>query len=87
MKEASSSEVPQKKGQMRTYSDSLEKPRSVPMQSHLGGVVLCLISTCVVGFEVLQNFYANCGEIVQHLQSVKLIYQPCSRLRAAWTLT
>jgi len=36
VKEASSSEVPQKKGPVRTYSDSLEKPRSVPMQSHLG---------------------------------------------------
>ena len=35
VKEASSSEVPQKKGPVRTYSDSLEKPRSVPMQSHL----------------------------------------------------
>ena len=30
---------------MRTYSDSLEKPRSIPIQSHLGSVVLCLIST------------------------------------------
>ena len=45
VKEASSSEVPQKKGPVRTYSDSLEKPRSVPMQSHLGSVVLCLAST------------------------------------------
>ena len=35
VKEASSSEEPQKKGPVRTYSDSLEKPRSVPMQSHL----------------------------------------------------
>jgi len=25
------------------------------------------------------------GESVQPLQSVKLIYQPCSRSRAAWT--
>ena len=45
VKEASSSEAPQKKGPVRTYSDSLERPRSVPMQSHLGSVVLCLIST------------------------------------------
>ena len=36
VKEASSSEAPQKKGPVRTYSDSLERPRSVPMQSHLG---------------------------------------------------
>jgi hypothetical protein len=57
------------------------------MQSHLGSVVLCLISTCVVGLKVLRNFYANCGESVQPLQSVKLIYQLCSRSRAAWTLT
>ena len=35
VKEASSSEVPQKKGPVRTYSDSLERPRSVPMQSYL----------------------------------------------------
>jgi hypothetical protein len=27
----------------------------------------------MVGFKVLQNFYANCGESVQPLQSVKLI--------------
>jgi hypothetical protein len=26
------------------------------MQSHFGSVVLCLISTCVVGFKVLRNF-------------------------------
>jgi hypothetical protein len=56
------------------------------MQSHLRSVVLCLISTCVVGFKVLWNFYANCGETVQPLQSVKLIDQLCSRSRAAWTL-
>jgi hypothetical protein len=57
------------------------------MQSHLRSVVLCLIITCMVGFKVLRNFYANCGESVQPLQSVKLIDQPWSRLRAAWTLT
>jgi hypothetical protein len=51
------------------------------MQSHLGSVVLCLISTCVVGFKVFQNFYANCGESVQPLQSVKLIDESCSRSR------
>jgi low affinity Fe/Cu permease len=53
------------------------------MQSHLRSVVLCLISTYMVGFKVLWNFYANCGESVQHLQSVKLIDQSCSRSRAA----
>ena len=35
VKEALSSEAPQKKGPVRTCSDSLEKPRSVPMQSYL----------------------------------------------------
>ena len=65
VKEASSSEAPQKKGPVRTYSDSLERPRSVPMQPYLGSVVLCLINTCVVGFKVLRDFYANCGESVQ----------------------
>ena len=39
-----------------------------------GSVILCLASTCVVGFKVHQNFYVNCGESVQPLQSVKLIY-------------
>jgi hypothetical protein len=29
----------------------------------------------------------SCGDSVQPLQSVKLIDQPCSRSRAAWTLT
>ena len=69
VKEASSSEVPQKKGLVRTYSDSLERPRSVPMQPYLGSMVLCLINTCVVGFKVLRDFYANYGESVQPLQS------------------
>jgi hypothetical protein len=57
------------------------------MQSHLGSVVLCLISTCMVGFKVLRNYYAKCGESVQPLQSVKLINQLCSRSRAPWILT
>ena len=33
------------KGPVHTYSDSLKTPHSVPMQSHLISVVLCLIST------------------------------------------
>jgi hypothetical protein len=57
------------------------------MQSHLRSVVLCLISTDMVGFKVLRNFYVNYVERVQPLQSVKLIDQSCSRLRAAWILT
>ena len=73
-KEAASSEGLQLLGPTLTYRDSLERPRSVPMQPYLGSVVLCLISTCMVGFKVFRNFYANCGESVQPLQNVKLIY-------------
>ena len=68
VKETVSSKGLQLLGPTLTYRNSLERPRSVPMQSHLGSVVLCL-STCVVGFKVLRNFYANCGESVQPLQS------------------
>ena len=45
MKEAASSEGHQMLASTLTYRNSLERPRSVPMQSHLGSVVLCLIST------------------------------------------
>jgi len=34
VKEALSSEAPQKKGPVRTYSDSLEKPRSESLATH-----------------------------------------------------
>ena len=34
VKEASSSEAPQKKGPVRTYIDSLEKPRSESLATH-----------------------------------------------------
>ena len=69
VKEAASSEGLQLWGSTLTYKDSLEMPRSVPMQPYLGSVVLCLINTCVVGFIVLRDFYANCDESVQPLQS------------------
>ena len=68
-KEAASSGGLQLLGPTLTYRDSLERPRSVPMQPYFGSVVLCLINTCVVGFKVLRDFYANCGESVQPLQS------------------
>ena len=68
-KEAAYSEGLQLLGPTLTYRDSLERPRSVPMQPYFGSVVLCLINTCVVGFKVLRSFYANCGESVQPLQS------------------
>ena len=45
VKEAVSSEGPQRQGPTHTYRNSLERPRSVPMQSHLGSVILCLAST------------------------------------------
>ena len=69
VKEAVSSEGLQLLGPTLTYRDSLERSRSVPMQPYLGSVVLCLINTCVVGFKVLREFYVNCGESVQPLQS------------------
>ena len=69
VKETVSSKGLQLLGPTLTYRNSLERPRSVPMQPYIGSVVLCLINTCVVGFKVLQNFYANCGKSVQPLQS------------------
>ena len=69
VKEAASSEGLQLLGPTLTHRDSLERPRSVPMQPYFGSVVLCLINTCMVGFKVLQDFYANCGESVKPLQS------------------
>ena len=45
VKEAVSSEGPQRQGPTHIYRDSSERPRSVPMQSLLGSVVLCLAST------------------------------------------
>ena len=68
-KEVASSEGLQLLGPTLIYRDSLERPRSVPMQPYLGSVVLSLINTCVVGFKVLRDFYVNCGESVQPLQS------------------
>ena len=45
VKEVASSEGLQLLRPTLTYRDSLERPRSVPMQSHLESVVLCLAST------------------------------------------
>ena len=69
VKEAASSEGLHLLGPTLIYRNSLERPRSVPMQPYLGSVVLCLINTCVVGFKVLWDFYVNCGESVLPLQS------------------
>jgi len=69
VKETVSSEGLQLQGPTLTYRNSLERPRSVPMQPYLGSVVLYLISTCMVEFKFFRNFYANYGESVQPLQS------------------
>ena len=53
------------------------------MQSHLGSVVWCLVSTAWLGSKFFGAFTRLVGKDVPPLQSVKLIYQPCSRLRAA----
>ena len=51
---------------------SCEKPRSVPMQSQLGSVVVP-DQHSVVGFKVLLNFYATGGlKGAKPLQSVNL---------------
>ena len=69
VKEASSSEASQKKGPVCTYSDSLESPRSVPMQSHLGSVVLCLVSTLRGWVQSSSELLRELWESVQPLQS------------------
>ena len=43
--EAVSSDGPLRQGPTHTYRDSSESARSVPMQSHIGSVVLCLANT------------------------------------------
>ena len=60
MKKAASSEGPQRQGPTHTYMDSSERPRSVPMQSHLGSVVLCLAST-------LRGWVQSSSELLREL--------------------
>jgi hypothetical protein len=36
-------------------------PHSVPMQPHLGSVVLCLLLHIMVGSKTLLGFYTTCG--------------------------
>ena len=74
VKEAAYSEVLKRQGPTHTYRDSLERPHSVPMQLHLGSEILCLASTLRGWVQSSWNFYVNCGESVQPLQSVKMIY-------------
>ena len=60
VKEAVSSEGPQRQGPTHTYRDSSERPRSVPMQSHLRSVVLCLAST-------LRGWVQSSSELLREL--------------------
>ena len=60
VKEAVSSEGPQRQGPTYKYRDFSERPRSVPMQSHLGSVVLCLAST-------LRGWVQSSSEILREL--------------------
>ena len=60
VKEAVSSEGPQRQGPTHTYRDSSERPRSVPMQSHLGSVVLCLART-------LRGWVQSSSELLREL--------------------
>ena len=60
VKEAVSSEGPQRQGPTHTYRDSSERPRSVPMQLHLGSVVLCLAST-------LRGWVQSSSELLREL--------------------
>ena len=62
VKEASSSEAPQKKGPVHTYSDCLEKPRSESLATHQRKVFKRLATS-----GDMEN--TNCGESVQPLQS------------------
>ena len=71
VKEAASSEGPHGRDQ-HIHIGILCKGLVASLCNHTSEVVLCLASTCVAGFKVLRNFYANYGESVQHLQSVKL---------------
>ena len=65
MKEASSSEVPQKKGPVRTYSDSLEKPRSESLATHQRKCLRALQTRATWETRLV-------GKDVPPLQSVKL---------------
>ena len=60
VKEAVSFEGPQWLGPTHTYRDSSERPRSVPMQSHLGSLVLCLAST-------LRGWVQSSSELLREL--------------------
>ena len=62
MKEAASSEGHQMLASTLTYRNSLERPRSVPMQPYLGSVILCLINTCL-GSKFFRAFTRIVGKV------------------------
>ena len=60
VKEAASSEGLHLLGPTLIYRYSLERHRSIPMQSHLGSVVLCLAST-------LRGWVQSSSELLREL--------------------
>ena len=60
VKEASSSEVPQKKGPVRTYSDSLEKPRSESLATHQRKCLRALQTRAIWETRVVGKVYNLC---------------------------
>ena len=60
MKEASSSELPQKKGPVRTYSDSLETPRSESLATHQRKCLRALQTRTTWETRILGKVYNLC---------------------------
>ena len=60
VKEASSSEAPQKKGPVRTYSDSLEKPRSESLGTHLRKCLRALQTRATWETRIVGKVYNLC---------------------------
>ena len=60
-----------------TYSDSLEQPHSVPMQSHLGSVVLCLASTLrgwvQSSLELLRKLWWKCTTSAEYKTDISAV--------------
>ena len=67
MKEASSSEAPQKRGPVRTYSDFLEKPRSESLATHQRKCLRALDPHMIIELEVDLNRCSNLWLIVVYL--------------------
>ena len=72
VKEAASSEGPHGRDQ-HIHIGILCKGLVASLCNHTSEVWYCAwLAHCMVGFKVLRSFYANCGESVQPLQSLKL---------------